>query len=78
MRGLSPADKKKIKAKIEAFDFTAFPRRLSSSMIKTYGSCVGRDFKLWAQVSVFILDGVIADEELNVWYQLSKVSTYNR
>jgi hypothetical protein len=68
---LSPADKKKVKSKIEAFDFSAFSRRLPSSF---HGSCVGRDFKLWAQISVFVLEGLISDDELQVWIYLSEVS----
>ncbi|XP_028417046.1 uncharacterized protein LOC114541311 isoform X2 [Dendronephthya gigantea] len=71
MKSLPAAEKKKIKAKIEAFDFSAFSRRLPSSFVKNYGSCVGRDFKLWAQVSVFILDGIISDDQLQVWFYLS-------
>ncbi|CAB4010556.1 Hypothetical predicted protein [Paramuricea clavata] len=69
---LSPADKKKVKSKIEAFDFSAFSRRLPSSFVKNHGSCVGRDFKLWAQISVFVLEGLISDEELQVWIYLSE------
>ena len=61
---LSAAEKKKVKAKIEAFDFSAYARRLPSSFVKIYGSCVGRDFKLWAQISAFILDGIISEDEL--------------
>ena len=73
MKSLPAADKKKVKAKIDAFDFSAFSRRLPSSFVKNYGSCVGRDFKLWAQVSVFILDGIISDDQLQVWFYLSNV-----
>lgn len=75
MKNISVADKKKVQAKIEAFDFSAFPRRLPGSFVKNYGSCVGRDFKLWAQISVFILDGLISAEKLEVWLYLSEVST---
>ena len=73
MTSLSPADKKKVKAKIDAFDFLAYERRLPSSFVTIYGSCVGRDFKLWAQISVFILDGIICEDELEVWLYISEV-----
>ena len=73
MTSLSAADKKKVKAKIEAFDFSAYARRLPSSFVKIYGSCVGRDFKLWAQISVFILDGIVSEAELDVWLYISEV-----
>ena len=77
-QNLSAADKRKVKAKIEAFDFSAFPRRLSSTFIKNYGSSVGRDFKLWAQIAVFILDGLISDREVSVWFYLCEVRRHNK
>ena len=46
MKNLPAAEKKNVKARIEAFDFSAFSRRLPSSFVKNYASCVGRDFKL--------------------------------
>ena len=73
MKSLSPADKKKIKAKIEVFDFSAFPAKIASSITSIYGSYVGRDYKLWAQVAVFILMDIVRDEELEVWSNLSEV-----
>ena len=73
MKSLSPAAKKKIKAKIELFDFSAFPAKLGSSITSMYGSFVGRDFKLWAQIAVFILINVVSEEELAVWCNLSEV-----
>ena len=73
MKSISANLKKKVKAKIEAFDFTAFPRRLASSIVKIYGSCTDRDFKLWMQVAVFILDGIVSEEELDVWSHLAEV-----
>ena len=74
----SAAHKRKVKGKIEAFDFSAFPRRLSSTFIKNYGSSVGRDFKLWAQIAVFILDGFISDRELLVWFYLCEIRRHNK
>ena len=40
----SEEDKKKVKAKIDSIDFSAYTRRLPSSFVTIYGSCVGRDF----------------------------------
>ena len=74
MKNLSPDEKRMVKAKLESFDFSAFPRRLSSSFVSIYGSCVGRDFKLWAQIAVFILDGIVSEDELEVWHKLVDVS----
>ena len=73
MKSLSPDDKKKIKAKVEVFDFSAFPAKIASSITSMYGSYVGRDYKLWAQVAVFILMDIVTEEELEVWSNLSEV-----
>jgi hypothetical protein len=71
--GLSPADKKKVKARIEVFDFSTFPGKMASSITTMYGSYVGCDFKLWAQIAVFILMDIVTEEELQVWRNLSEV-----
>ena len=73
MKALSPANKKKVSARIESCDFTPFPPKIASNIPKTYGSLVGRDFKVWAQVAVFILDDIIPSEELETWVHLSNV-----
>ncbi len=48
----------------------AHSRRLPNSFVKIYGSCVGRDFKLWVQIAV---DGLISENELQVWLYISEV-----
>ena len=76
MKALSTADKIKIKVRIEAFDFSAFPQKIASSITRMHGSLVGRDYKVWAQVAVFILMDIVSDDELEVWYNLSDVCQY--
>ena len=73
MKALSPANKKKVSARIESCDFTPFPQKLASNIPKTYGSLVGRDIKVWAQVAVFILNDIVPSEELEVWVHLGNV-----
>jgi hypothetical protein len=73
MKTLSAANKMKIKARIEAFDFSAFPQKIASSITRMHGSLVGRDCKVWAQVPVFLLMVIVPDDELEVWYNLSDV-----
>ena len=70
MKCLSPADKKKVEARIEVFDFSPFPGKVASSITTMYGSYVGRDFKLQAQIAVFILMDIVTEEELEVWRNL--------
>jgi hypothetical protein len=73
MKTLSPANKKKVSARIESFDFAPFPQKLASNIPKTYGSLVGRDIKVWAQVAVFVLVDIVPSDELEVWVHLSNV-----
>ena len=75
-KNISAADKKKAKAKIEAFDFSAYSRHLPCSFIKNDRSCVGRDFKFWAQIAPFILDGLISEDEIVVWLHMSEVRNF--
>ncbi|CAB4016525.1 Hypothetical predicted protein [Paramuricea clavata] len=73
MKTLSAANKMKIKARIEAFDFSAFPQKIASSITRMHGSLVGRDCKVWAKVAVFLLMDIVSDDELEVWYNLSDI-----
>ena len=73
MKSLNADGKKKLKAKIESFDFSAFEQKVPGNMARTYGSWVGRDIKLWAQVAVFILEDLIPEQELQIWNLLSHV-----
>ena len=74
MKSLSNADKAKIAARINSCDFSPFQQKLASNITKTYGSLVGRDIKVWAQVAVYVLMDIVPDDELEVWIHLSNVS----
>ena len=76
MQKLSAAEEKKVRAKIDAFDFSAYSRRLPNSFVNNYASCVDRDFKLWAQIAVFVLDDIISDDALQVWIYVSECHIY--
>jgi hypothetical protein len=73
MKTLSAPNKMKIKARIEAFDFSAFPQKIASSITHMHGSLVGCDCKVWAQVAVFQFMDIVSDDELEMWYNLSDV-----
>jgi hypothetical protein len=73
MKSLSNENKAKVTARIESCDFSPFPQKLASNISKTYGSLVGRDIKVWAQVAVYILMDIIPNDELEVWIHLSNV-----
>ena len=73
MTNLTAVDNSRVMAKIEAFVFSAYARHLPSSCVKIHESCVGRDFKTWVQIAVFILEGIISEAELEVWLYISDV-----
>ena len=73
MGRLSAQEKKEIGAMIEAFPMSGFTSKLSPSTCNTYGSFVGRDFKLLAQMSLFTLWDYLTTSEKEVWLTLSKV-----
>jgi hypothetical protein len=65
--------KNQLHAKIQALDMSAFPATINGNITRNYGSYVGRDYKLWMQVAVFILQDIIPFEQLLVWELLSEV-----
>lgn len=65
--------KEQLHAKIQALDMNAFPAKIRGNITRNYGSYVGRDYKLWMQVAVFVLKDIITHEQLLVWELLSEV-----
>ena len=76
MGRLSPREKKEISAKLIAFNYSGIGGKLSPAITKHYRSFVGRDYKVWAQVCLFILGDYLSDSEKAVWTTLSKVCIY--
>ena len=60
-------------AKVVGLNMSAFSRHIKGNITRNYGSYVGRDYKLWMQVAVFILDGLIPAESIIVWSLLGEV-----
>lgn len=52
---------------------SAFPANIRGNITRNYGSYVGRDFKLWIQVAVFILEGIVSTDVLVIWELLCEV-----
>ena len=73
IKGLTPEEKQKLHVKTAALDMSCLERRIRGNITKTYGSFVGRDFKLWMQVAAFTLQDLISEEHLTVWVALSEV-----
>ena len=77
MDQLSPAQKLEISTRIEAFSFSGFSSRLSPKICRHYKSYHGRDFKLFAQMALFIVWEYLDEVQKRVWLTLSNVSMLN-
>lgn len=73
MSKLNYQKKEEIRARIRAFSYTGFKTRLSTDICKYSGSLVGRDFKVLAQMALFVLMPYIEPAEKPIWLELSKV-----
>lgn len=73
MNRLTPREKLEIAAKIAVFPKSGFSSTLSPSLPRTFKSFHGRDFKLLAQMSLFILWDYLTISEKKVWKMLSMV-----
>ena len=76
MGRLSKRERSEIAARITAFNFSGFSHRLSRDISRYYCSFVGRDFKVVAQLSLFVLAPYLTASETEVWFALSKVYNF--
>eukprot|EP00731_Ephydatia_muelleri_P037838 Em0575g5a len=56
-----------------SFSFSGFDMKLSRNVAKYFKSFVGRDFKILAQLALFVLPPYLTPGETEVWFALSKV-----
>ncbi len=73
MGKLSSQQKSEVLARMRAFNNSGFKVRVHGNITKYFGSFVGRDFKAWAQMALFIIGPYLDDDETSVWLSLSKV-----
>ena len=73
IKSLSKQQKEQLHAKVVATDMSASPANIRGNITRNYGSYVGRDFKVWMQLAVFILQDIIPEEHIIVWELLSEV-----
>ena len=55
MGKLTPHQKEEVLARIQAFDFSGIRGTLPGNICRYYQSFLGRDFKTWAQICLFIV-----------------------
>eukprot|EP00731_Ephydatia_muelleri_P012741 Em0007g51a len=73
MGRLTTVQRKEIQARISSFSFSGFDMKLSRNIAKYFKSFVGRDFKILAQLALFVLPPYLTPGETEVWFALSKV-----
>ena len=71
---LSGDQKDEILARIRAFSYSGFRVRLLGNVIRHHQSFVGRDYKAWAQMALFIMYPYLSNGDKAVWLSLSKVN----
>ena len=74
MEGLGKKEKSEILARVSAFNYSAFECKLAANVCYHHQSFVGRDYKTWAQMAVFIISPYLNSGDKEVWLSLSQVS----
>ena len=77
MPKLSKVQKEEVLARVKAFPTSGIKVRMYGNVCHYYQSFVGRDFKAWAQMAVFILSPYLDDNQKKVILSLSKVDMCN-
>ena len=74
MPTMSKTQKKEINARISAFHTSGFTVKMYGNVCYYYQSFVGRDYKGWMQMALFILVPYLSLNQKKVWLYLSKVN----
>ena len=70
----SRQEKKEILARIKSFPYCGFITCITGNICYYYKSFVGRDFKAWIQMALFIIRLYLSESERKCWFELAKVS----
>lgn len=74
MQRRSHREKQEIVAHVKAFNYCGFSCKVTGNIAYHYQSFVGRDFKAWIQMAVFIVDSYLSGSaERKCWFSLAKV-----
>ena len=73
MSGLSARQKAEILARVKSFDTSGFRTKMYGNVCQHYKSFVGRDFKGWSQMALFILGPYLDGGQTQVLLTFSKV-----
>ena len=73
MPKLSKEQKQQVLARVSAFNMSGFTVKMHGNVCRHYQSFVGRDYKAWSQMAIFILDPCLSSGEQKVLLSISKV-----
>jgi hypothetical protein len=73
MPTLSKEHKQQVLARVSAFNMSGFSVKMHGNVCRHYKSFVGRDYKAWAQMAIFILHPYLSSGQKKVLLSLSKV-----
>ena len=73
MPTLNARQKKEVLARMAAFNYSGFDGKVLGNVVHHHQSFVGRDYKAWAQMALFIIGSYIDASQKRVWLALSKV-----
>ena len=59
-----------------AFSYSGFKTKVYGNITSYCKSFVGRDFKVWAQMALFIMTPYLSEEEATIWLNLIKVHAH--
>ena len=68
--------KDEVLARVNAFPHSGLTVKMYGNVCRYFKSFVGRDFKGWAQMAVFVLSPYLSTNERKVLLSLSKVCTF--
>ena len=72
MSHLSKKEKTEILARLSAFNYSGITGKVQGNVVYHHQSFVGRDYKAWAQIALFIIAPYLSDPDKEVWIALSK------
>ena len=73
MDNRSKQEKEEMLARIKSFSYCGFKYHITGNIAYHYRSFVGRDFKAFIQMAIFIVAPFISVDERKCWLLLSKV-----
>ena len=66
-------DKKEILARMSAFNYSGFSTKVHGNVCYYYQSFVGRDFKGWMQMAIFIISSYLTEKCLATYVEGMKL-----